>query len=506
MRRFIFSLLFACLPVLFLVAMVFLPLFAMLRLDNTALLWQEVLRDTFYQNRLIWTIFQAACTVLITLILGVPIAWVLARLAFLGRQTILRFLMLPFVMPTLVVGVGVLALFGERGVLWRGWADTAALLLYGNVFFNLPVMILAAHQGFLAVPATRLAMAQTQGANAWQRFIYVELPVLKTGLMAASCLIFLYCFSGFGLALLLGGQRFATIEVEIYQLIAYELDMSRAGVLVWLVLWVTALAGGVSAWLGRQKQSSEIRFRQPEKPKTIFEKLLLWLVLGILFFVCVLPLMAVVVRAVMAGSAWRVWLDKETWQAVYNTVRFSAGAMCLATILGWLHAAVARRFLLMRMLTFLPFMVSPVCLSFGVLLCYPEWSGDWRLLIAVYALIAYPFVTKDILLSWDRLPENYFKAASVLGATPFQAACQVIFPLLRSAFQRGLTLAAATCVGEFAASLFLSRPEWTTLTTLIYRYLGKVGAENYDKAMVLTLLLMSVSCGAFWLLDKKDKA
>ena len=124
----------------------------------------------------------------------------------------------------------------------------------------------------------------------------------------------------------------------------------------------------------------------------------------------------------------------------------------------------------------------------------------------MYALIAYPFVTKDILLSWDRLPENYFKAARVFGATPFQAACQVTFPLLRSAFQRGLTLAAATCVGEFAASLFLSRPEWTTLTTLIYRYLGKVGAENYDKAMVLTLLLMSVSCGAFWLLDKKDKA
>ena len=177
--------------------------------------------------------------------------------------------------------------------------------------------------------------------------------------------------------------------------------------------------------------------------------------------------------------------------------------MLLALILGLTHAALARRVQWIRSITFLPFMISPVCLAFGVLLKYPDWSDDLTLLISLYALLAYPFVTKDILAKWDTLPEHYFQAVRVLGANRFQAAFWVTLPLLLPAMRRGLTFAAATCVGEFAATLFLSRPEWTTLTTLIYQKLGKVGAENYQQALILTVLLMSLAILVFLLLDKQ---
>ncbi|ULJ59528.1 ABC transporter permease [Wielerella bovis] len=505
MHRHFTTLILAIIPLLFLYYMVAAPLWAMLRYEDAAPLWTEILHDSYYQKRIIWTIFQAALTVALTTLLGIPIAWVLARLNFVGRKLILRLLMLPFIMPTLVAGMGVLALFGEHGFLWRGWADTAALLLYGNVFFNLPVMIRAAYQGFIAVPANRLAAAQTLGANTWQRFWHVELPVLRTWLAGAACLVFLYCFSGFGLALLLGGPHYATIEVEIYQLIAYELNMASAAVLVWLVLGVTALAGIASAWFARHHNTAEIHTRQPEKPRTLAEKSLLLLAFSLLLLTCAMPLCAVFFQAAFAGTAWQVLWDAETWAAVWNTVRFSAMAVVMAAILGGLHAAIARRFRAIRGFTFLPFMVSPVCLSFGVLLLYPDWSATLPMLIALYALLAYPFVTKDILATWDTLPENYTQAARVFGANPFQAVLHVILPLLLPAMRRGLTLAAATCIGEFAASLFLSRPEWTTLTTLIYRYLSKVGSENYHKAMVLTLLLMILSGVAFLALDSQER-
>ncbi len=100
-------------------------------------------------KRLALSVHQAAATCMLVLSLGVPVAWELARLAFPGRALLLRLLMLPFVMPTLVAGVGVLALFGADGLLWRGWQDTPYLLLYGNVFFNLPVLVRAAYQGFV---------------------------------------------------------------------------------------------------------------------------------------------------------------------------------------------------------------------------------------------------------------------------------------------------------------------------------------------------------------------
>lgn len=491
--------------VAFLALLVVIPLLAMLNYQDSALLWREVLVDDYYRHRLLWTVFQAGLTTVLVTLLGVPIAWTLARLDFVGRALILRLLMLPFIMPTLVAGMGVLVLFGHQGILWRGWQDTPYLLLYGNIFFNLPVSIRAAYQGFLQVPANRLYAAQILGASVWQRFWRVQLPVLRHWLAGSACLVFLYCFSGFGLALLLGGHEYVTVEVEIYQLIAYELDMARAGVLVWLVLVATAMAGVLYAWLSSATDSANAVHSLPRQKAQGKTRWFLIVNLVVLGFFCALPLLAIVLQAALAWESWHILGDSETWLALGNTLRFTGLAILLAALLGIAHAMAARQFAVMRTLTFLPFMVSPVCLAFGVLLCYPEYAASLPLLIALYALLAYPFVTKDVLAAWDSLPERYVHAVRVFGATRFQAALAVHIPLLLPALRRGLTFAAATCIGEFAATLFLSRPEWMTLTTLIYYHLGKVGQANHDKALLLTLLLMSLATLAFLSVDAVER-
>lgn len=489
----------------FLGATIVVPLWAMLTYQDHAPLWLEMLTDDFYRHRLIWTICQAACTSVLAIVLALPIGWSLARLRFWGRKPLMRLLMLPFIMPTLVAGMGVLALFGEKGILWRGWADTPYLLIYGNLFFNLPIAILAAQQGFQSVPAHQLAAAQTLGANAWQRFYHVELPLLKNWLLGAGCLIFLYCFSGFGLALLLGGQRYATVEVEIYQLIAYELDMSRAAVLVWLVLACTVLVSALVAYFGRRALTNKSTFRQPEKPHTWQQYAILLISMMILLFFCAMPLGAVLLQATeLPLSAWRILGGDETLLALKNTFTFTGITLISASILGLSHAAWAKRQAWVRGTLFLPLMISPVCLAFGILLQYSAYSDQLFLLMALYALLAYPFVTKDILAKWDSLSPHYPQMARVFGANGFQAACYVTLPLLRAAWRRGLTLAAATSIGEFAATLFLARPEWLTLTTLIYNKLGRVGKENYHQAIVLTILLMILASVVFLLLDQTE--
>ena len=217
-----------------------------------------------------------------------------------------------------------------------------------------------------------------------------------------------------------------------------------------------------------------------------------------------LPLGAVGAKALAAGDSWRVLAEADTLAALWNTLRFSAMAVLQAAALGILHACLVRRAPWVRGLTFLPFMVSPVCVAFGVLLLYPDWTASLPLLIATYALLAYPFVAKDVSAAWDALPPDYADAARSMGASRFQTALYVTAPLLKPALRRGLTFAAATCAGEFAATLFLSRPEWQTLTTLIYRYLGTAGADNYARAMVLTAVLMAVALAIFLVLDAEE--
>ena len=462
-------------------------------------LWQ----DDYLRWRVLWSLAQAGITCVLALLFGVPIAWVLARFEFRGRQGVLRLLMLPFVVPTLVAAMGVLALWGPRGVLGVNLQDTPWLLLYGNLFFNLCLVVRAGVDALELVSAQRVAAARTLGATPWRAFWRVEWPAILPWLSSSLCLVFVYCFSGFGLALVLGGQRYATIEVEIYTLVAHELKLAEASV---LAVWMLLLTGGVAllyaAMERRLATPSRLDPVARQRPRSAAQWLALTAALAVLLVVCAAPLLAIAWRALQAGSsAWAEVLQGEALAALFNTFRFSAMALVCATVLGVLHALAARQSVAWRAAAFLPFVVSPVTVAFGLLLLYPQWSASLPLLVGAYALLAFPFVAKSVASGLDSLPLHLTYAARTLGASPWRTFWRVTLPLVRPALRRGMAFAAATALGEFAVTLFLSRPEWTTLTTLIYQKLGQPGAQNKDAALVLACLLMLLAMLAFVVIE-----
>lgn len=497
----------AAMPLAFLAVVLVAPALRLLWEGGAATSWWAPWQDTYLRGRLLWSLAQAALTCVATLVLGLPMAWVLARWEFPGRSLVLRGLMLPFVVPTLVAAMGVLALMGPKGLLlqWGGpdLQGTPWLLLYGNLFFNLCVVVRAGVDALSHVSAARMAAARSLGATPWRAFWRVEWPAMAPWLASALCLVFLYCFSGFGLALVLGGQAYATAEVEIYTLVAHELQLGQAGVLsLWMLGLTAAVAWGYAAIerrLATPARADALPRRRPRGAAAwlaVFATLLLWLL------VCVAPLLSMVWGALHAGAdAWALLTDDDTLLALTNTAMFSLLALALATVLGLAHALAAQRVLWMRTLVFLPFVVSPVMVAFGLLLLYPQASGSFGVLVAAYALLAYPFVAKSLAARLDSLPAHYLEAARSLGASPWRTFWRVTLPLLAPALRRGMAFAAATAVGEFAVSLFLSRPEWATLTTLIYQHLGKPGAGNLAAAQVLACMLMGLALLAFVLIE-----
>ncbi len=465
--------------------------------------WQ----DDYLRWRVLWSLAQAGITCVLAFVLGLPLAWVLARFEFVGRALVLRLLMLPFVVPTLVAALGVLALWGPRGLLsaWFGvnLQDTPWLLLYGNLFFNLCLVVRAGVDALASVNARQVAAARSLGATPWRAFWRIEWPAIAPWLMSSLCLVFLYCFAGFGLALVLGGQRFATVEVEIYTLVAHELQLGQASV---LALWMLGLTGAVALLYAllekRLAAPSRVQPMARRPPQGLVQWLALVGALTVLFVICAMPILAIVWRALAAGwSTWATLLDAEVAAALWNTLRFSGIALLLATLLGVLHALAARRSVLWRAAVFLPFVVSPVTVAFGLLLLYPGWTASLPLLLAAYAVLAYPFVAKSMAAGLDSLPPHVLQASRTLGASPQRTFWRVTLALLRPALRRGMAFAAATALGEFAVTLFLSRPEWATLTTLIYRRLGHPGAASLDQAFVLASGLMALALLAFLLIE-----
>jgi len=496
----------AAFPLGFLLFFLVAPALRLLLEGGHVSLWAP-LQDAYLRWRLAWSFLQAAVTCVAALALGLPVAWALARFEFSGRTLVLRALMLPFVVPTLVAAMGVLALLGPQGVLhaWGG-PDLQGgpwLLIYGNLFFNLCLVVRAATEALGQVSASRVAAARTLGATPWRVFVRIEWPAITPWLASALCLVFVYCASGFGLALVLGGQEYATVEVEIYTLVAHELQLAQAASLALWMLSLTGLVALAYAFIER-RLATPVRADTiaRRRPQGVLQWGGLWTAMAVLALFCAAPLLAIVWRAVAAGaSAWGVLWEDATLAALWNSLRFTVLAVALATALGLAHALAARKSLLLRTLVFLPFVVSPVMVAFGLLLLYPAWTASFGLLVCAYALLAYPFVAKSLAAGLDSMPPHLAQAARTLGATPWQVFWRVTLPLLRPALRRGMAFAAATAVGEFAVTLFLSRPEWATLTTLVYEHLGRPGAANRDTALVLSCLLMGLALLAFVLIE-----
>ena len=492
-------------------SLVFLALLLVLPLGRTLAeggIRLEVWREGYFQGRLLWTLGQAGVTAAVAALLGVPLAYLLARYRLPGGGLLLRLSLLPFVTPVLVAVLGLNALLGPHGWLTPylpfSLEHGPALILLGNLFFNLPVMVRLTYGGFSRIAPETLQAARTLGASGGQAALTVGLPLALPGIAAGAILTFLYSALSFGLPLTLGGNEYATLEVEIYRLTVYQLRLGEASALIAGQLLLTLTAGWIYVSLTGRSGATPTR-RKPRATGAALG-LALMAVMGLL---CFLPLLAVVARSVWGADgltlgAWQGLLhDSRAGLQLGNTLRFGLAALLGATLLGGLHAlgASLARSRLLDLFSLLPLMVSPVSLAVGYLLAYPRQAATLPMLLAAYTLLAYPLVTRSLLPALRALPPSLPEAARTLGAAPLQAWRTVTLPLTLPALRGGAALALATVLGEFGATLVLTRPEWATLSVGLYERLGRPGERNLGEACALATVLLALAAGSFWALD-----
>jgi thiamine transport system permease protein len=188
-------------------------------------------------------------------------------------------------------------------------------------------------------------------------------------------------------------------------------------------------------------------------------------------------------------------------------VGFSLLALAPAVLLGSLHAVSAwlTRSRALDLLSLVPLMVSPVSLGVGYLLLYPRLRAELPLLIGAYVLLAAPLVTRSLLPALRALPGSLTGAARTLGSGQVRAWRTVVLPAVRPALLGGAALALATVLGEFAATLVLTRPDWATLSIGIAERLGRPGSRNLGEACALATVLMGLSLAAFTLVGGRGR-
>jgi molybdate transport system permease protein len=200
------------------------------------------------------TVATALCVVL-----GVPLAWLLARVEFPGRRLVRALVTVPLVLPPVVGGVALLLVFGRRGLL-GGWLDatfgitlpfTTAGVVLAEAFVAMPFLVIAVEGALRGADPRFEEAAATLGAGRWTTFTHVTLPLVAPGVAAGAVLCWARALGEFGATITFAGNfpgRTQTMPLAVY--LALETDLEAAIVLslVLLVVSVAILAGLRDKW------------------------------------------------------------------------------------------------------------------------------------------------------------------------------------------------------------------------------------------------------------------
>ena len=496
-----------------------------------------------------FTFYQAVLSTLLTLLVGLPAAFVVGTFDFPGRRALRVLTTLPFILPTVVVAAGFNALLGPRGWLNLGWMalfhlsdppirllNTFGMILLAHVFYNTTVVVRVVGSAWEGLDPRLGQAARTLGASPWRALCEVILPLLRPSLMAAALLVFLFDFTSFGVILLLGGPRFATLEVEIYVQALQMLNLPLAGLLSAVQLLCTLAFSAVYARFNRAgvvvPLAPRVKGEGLRRPRSLRERLAVGAVLILLGLLVVAPLAALSLRSLVRLEADRgqrapvqSGLTLDFYQALFvnsrqsifyippfealrNSLAYASATIAISLVLGFPAAyALARRVRGSRwldLLLALPLGTSAVTLGLGYLLVFNRPPFDARsfpLLIPIaHSLVALPIVVRTLQPAIGSIPASLRQAAAVLGASPARAWREVDLPLLLRAALVGAVFAFTISLGEFGATTMLARPDMPTLPLAIAGFLAQPGALNYGQAMAMaTILMLTCAAAVFWL-------
>jgi thiamine transport system permease protein len=494
------------------------PVSAIIGRSLTAGALHDVLTDRGYRHVAWFPLWQAVVATVLTLVVGLPAAYVVARYEFPGRRLFRAFVTVPFVLPTVVVATAFLVLFRPGGALaFLGWQRGVAPLLVAEVFFNVAVIVRTVGGFWSNLDPRRTDAARVLGAPRWRAFREVTLPLLFPAIAAAASIVFLFTFTAFGVVLLIADPAHATLEVEIYRQAAQLVDLPIAAALAFVQMIVVVSLLLVLARMQERRAVTQrlVAVRDAARRPRGGERVAVGGVLAVTVVFLGGPLLVLAIDSLRLSGSWSLasyralgstaatdTLFVPAWQALRNSLEFAALAAAIAVVVGGLASVViasrpGRATRAMDALLMLPLGTSAVTVGFGFLIALDRWPVDLRakrvLVPLAQAVVAIPFVIRAVVPALRSIDPRLRDAASVLGAPPRRVWREVDLPIAMRAFVVGFGFAIAVSLGEFGATLFVARPDSPTIPIAISRFLGRPGALNIGEAMAMSTVLMLVT-------------
>ena len=485
----------------------------------------EVLGDEGLRQVAWFTMWQAAASTVLTLLVALPAAHVLSTYDLPGRRLIQAVLVVPFVLPTVVVGAALLSLIGPGGALGVDLRGSALAIVVAHSFFNHSVVVRTVSSLWEGLDPTTEEAARVLGASRARAFAQVTWPAIRPAVASAAAIVFLFSFTSFGVVRILGGSGRSTLETEIYRQTADLFDLPVASVLALLQLTAVVAMLAVHGWLERRQEARWATMRAPARRAVRGWRDRAWVTGNLVLMAGWLgiPLLVLVARSFRVGdgyglAGWRALggihptsrLFVSPAEAIANSLRFASIATLLAVGLGAMAAValVRARGRVARAIDgvlLLPLGISAVTVGFGFLIALDQpidlRASPWLVPIA-QAVVAIPFVVRTLSPVLRSIDPRLRDAAAVLGASPRRTWLAVDLPLASRALLVAAGFAFAISLGEFGATVVIARADAPTVPITIARLLGRPGVVNAAQGYALCVVLMVLTTVAVLLVDR----
>ncbi|OZG72395.1 thiamine/thiamine pyrophosphate ABC transporter permease ThiP [Hahella sp. CCB-MM4] len=483
-----------------------LAFYGLLSFSGDSFQW-DVLKDPYLLSILRFTLLQSCLSALLSVLLAWPVALALLHLPD-SRQKLwfLSLCVLCFVLPTLVLITGIVALLGQSGVLtplmgeqWNIYGLSGILL--AHVYLNMPFAARSIYLRLAAIPAGNWRLLQQLKLSRWQQFRYLEWPAARSATWITLGFVMVLCFNSFAVVLALGGgPKSTTFEVAIYQALKYDFNIPEALVLSWIQLivagglYLVVSACGQVSWLG-QEIKSRLYLPKPDRKNSIFYRA----TYGLAWLFLLAPLLALIPKT------QGVWSNGAYWLKLIPPLATSLLLALMSTLLSVTMAYAVlqpyRRALRTRSnaaiwldgLASHTLVVPAMVLSVGLFVfCLPRIDIDYwgfTLVFLVNALVSVPYALtqlKPALASYD---QQYWPIIQTLKLG-FRQRAYAEWKFIRPVLLTAASFVSVLVMGDVAIYSIFGNQDFVTLPWLIYGY---ASTYRIAEAAVASLLLLGIS-------------
>ena len=500
--------------------------------------FKEFLSDPWNLRVIGFSLYQAFLSALLSILVGLPGAWLLTNYNFPGKRWFRLLTYLPFILPSILVVLAMVLFYGNNGWINRGLMTILGTdepqvhflysltgILIAHVFYNFPLAMKIIGDQWERISLKYHHAASSLGVGNMRRFFGITLPLLMPSIGSAFVLIFLLCMNSFAIILVLGGGiRYTTIEVLIYQLARIELDFSGAASLAFLQggLSLIGMAIMLKGRDSRVDQESASKSWLPEKLRNRSMKAwfgLCWILLVLIFALG--PLFAILMdsfRKFEHGEwiyTWYWYSELFTWRennyflsSLWNSLRIGLGSALISSISGLglvsiiaYRKGVKRRF--WEMLTLFPIALSTVVFGVAWFHFYQgHLAGTVPLIfvvMAMHALLTCPYWIRIVLPTLESIPLQWHTESKMLGKQPLEYGVRILWPWLSKTFLIAFFFSFSLSLGELNSTMMIADETVRTLPLEIY---GAISGYRFSYASAVAVILLILSVSTFLLVER----